>query len=71
MNPRALLATVLCACCLGVVTGCSVLQPAEPIGADQQYVCQAGSGLKHRKPRSQTWPDHLLPRAPSGSCMHR
>jgi len=68
---RALRAALLCACCLGLAVGCSVLSPAEPIGADEQYVCQAGSGLKYRKPRSQGWPDYLTPRAPSGSCMHR
>jgi len=71
MNFRALWATVLCACSLGLAAGCSVLPPAEPIGPDEQYVCQAGSGLKYRKPRSQGWPDYLTPRAPSGSCMHR
>lgn len=52
------------------LAGCGVLQPAEPIGADERYVCKAGSALKYRKPIDAGWPEYWLPRGPGGTCKH-
>lgn len=71
MHRRSWSVATLCACGLCFLAGCAGLQPAEPLAADEQYVCYIGSGLKYRKPRAQTWPDYLIPRPPGGSCMHR
>lgn len=50
------------------LTGCSAFQAAEPLAANEQYVCQPGSALKYRKPVETGWPGYWVPVRPGGSC---
>ena len=71
MHIKSLSLALAVAVCSATISGCAGLRPAEPIAADEHYVCRAGSGLKYREPRAQSWPDFLMPRPPAGSCLHR
>lgn len=51
-----------------LATGCAQLRPAEPLAADERYVCRAGSALKYRHKIGDPWPIDYIPLRPGGSC---
>ena len=51
-----------------ILTGCSAIRPAEPLAANERYVCRAGSALKYRESKNTAWPEYWIPTRPGSNC---